>query len=489
MCDVIIIGNDLSSLSAAALASLHGEKTVLIAENGLPDFFCPSGYAFDIDPFPLVGLGEYQGEGSPLNELDPLFLDAINARLQNPGLQIIHRNHRIEFFSDLERLSREMEREFPSEGLAIRRFYTLLDNNRELIFSKKDDESATSRNILQNIRRFVKRNSAIFRMQAAWHSVLYAARKRPALLRVFASQSVIFSYLFGNVGDFLSLMHGLSCPLNGIYVPEGKNSLRNVLRNRFLAAGGVIKEDCSVMKVNVGDEIAINVIGGDASSVVKGRRLIVSSKWEKLRMLMLNTKPFRHLNKRFRRIGSSFHPFTLHMGICDKGLPEKMGACVILLGDKNGSLWADDPIILKTSLPGDRECAPEGRRALCATVFLKESPVRLTNQELKEAAVYIKKNVDDFLPFLNENLEFIDIDRSIAISRRYHEALNAGLEIKRILFSSRASSVHTSLPNVFITGGMLFPGRGIYGELLSGINAAYAAIKTNNGGKIDAGNL
>ncbi len=489
MYDLIIIGNDLSSLSAAALASRHGEKTVLIAENGLPDFFCPSGYAFDIDPFPLVGFGGYQGERSLLNEIDPLFSDALNARLQNPGLQVIHRRHRIEFFSDLERLSMEMEREFPSEGGAIRRFYTLLDNNRELIFPKKGDESLNVHDLVQNIRRLVNRNSAMFKIRAAWHSVLYAARKRPPLLRLFTAQSAFFSSLFGNGGDFLSLMYGLSCPLDGIYVPEGKNSLRNMMRNRFLEAGGAIKEDCSVMKINVADEIAINVISGDSSSVLKGRRLIVSTKWEKLRMLMLNKKTFRHLNKRFRRIGGSFHPFTLHMGVCDKGLPEKMGACVILLGEENGSLWTDDLIFLKTSLPGDQGCAPEGKRALCATVFLKESPVRLTNQDLKEAALYVKNNVGDFLPFLNENIDFIDIDGSIAISRRYHEALNAGLEVKRILFSRKAPSVNTPLPNVFVTGGMLFPGRGIHGEILSGIKAARAAIKTDTGGKIYAGSL
>ena len=60
MYDTIVIGNDLSSLVAAAVISHHGKKTALLSEGDAKHVYSDFGYTFNIDPLPLTGFGPAQ---------------------------------------------------------------------------------------------------------------------------------------------------------------------------------------------------------------------------------------------------------------------------------------------------------------------------------------------------------------------------------------------------------------------------------------------
>src|SRR5664280_1321398 len=88
MYDLIVIGDDLSSHVAAAVAARYGLSTALIAESGLGDTFIISDFVFNVDPTPINGLGTNQTLLSLLAELDipPIERDGL---LLNPAYQII----------------------------------------------------------------------------------------------------------------------------------------------------------------------------------------------------------------------------------------------------------------------------------------------------------------------------------------------------------------------------------------------------------------
>jgi len=58
MYGLIVIGDDLSSHVAAAVACNNGIKTALIAEHGMGDHCFIGDLAFNIDCTPLSGFGE-----------------------------------------------------------------------------------------------------------------------------------------------------------------------------------------------------------------------------------------------------------------------------------------------------------------------------------------------------------------------------------------------------------------------------------------------
>ncbi|MCG6533966.1 MAG: hypothetical protein L7F78_04610 [Syntrophales bacterium LBB04] len=476
MDDIIIIGSDVSSWVAALLAVRSGKKTVVLSDGDAPDFFCESGYAFPADPFPFTAMGVSQACRTLLEEVDRELIDGVNLRLLDPCLQIIHKELRIELFSDRERLLTEMAREFPRQEVVIKGFYNWLTENKGFVLSGDGGKPACDSPI-KDLSRFIKASPAMVRGIAAWFKVALACRRTPVLQMLFESQLKAFSYQYGTGGAFLSLLPSLARSLEGVYVQEGSiDSFRDKLRNKYLAAGGTLIADCSVMKIATDKEIAVNILTEGRRVKITGRHLIVSTKWEKMKRFMLNNKSFRRLNRRFDNIKAVHHPFTLHLGVHGKGLPEKMGAWVVLLGEKDNPLCSDGSVFLSCSLLGDGARAPEGQRALCATVFLKESPLRLTNEELREAVDFIWKSLEGFLPFIRENLHFLDVEKSITLSRKHQETINGRVELKKGFFPRPNPSVKTPIKNVFVTGGMLLSHLGLEGEIVSGMRAASLAI-------------
>ena len=168
------------------------------------------------------------------------------------------------------------------------------------------------------------------------------------------------------------------------------------------------------------------------------------------------------------------------MGVHEEGLPESMAGYVVVLRDGTGPVTNRDLVFLQTSLPGENDRAPAGRRALSATVYLADSPLRLNDQELKDAATKIIDSLEEFLPFLRDNIDYLRVDQSIFLSRRYQEMVNRKYRTRRPPFFGMSTlSPQTRLSNVLLTGGILRAGLGFEGEIIAGMDAAFRAKKGN----------
>jgi phytoene dehydrogenase-like protein len=474
MHDTIIIGRDLSSLIAALASSRQGLKTVLITEGNQEAEHRAAGYAFPIDPTPISGFGEDESVLDLLKELHLTPDNGPKPLLMNPAIQVIFSGHRVDLFHNRERLILDMIREFPQQEREIRRFYHSVDKAGALIERWiGEDHAGQSRDLGKIFRGLLRLPAAI---AGRFSLVIHGTGNFGAFRRVIEAQLAILSHLYTIGAPFpLSAAYLLSLPQRGVYYPlGGRIAWMNWLRKRFTDNGGILMDNCSVMRIDTKPEIIIDIENAGISTTIRSKRLIVSAQWEKLKLLLLRQKIFRRLVRRLHSIRPTAYPFCLHLGVRAGGLPERLAPYVVWVRDETKPATDQNLVFLETSRPGETERAPEGGRALCATVFLKDSPMMLTDLELSGVAKAIIDSLEGFLPFLRESIDYVNIEKSISLARRCQEIVNQKYRTRKgVIIGMNTLSPITPLSNVFLTGGILRAGLGFEGEILAGIDAAF----------------
>jgi phytoene dehydrogenase-like protein len=476
MYDTIVIGNDLSSLVAAAIISHHGRKTALISEGDARHVFSDYGYTFNIDPMPLTGFGPGETCSRLLASLGIPATDGSGPQLLNPGLQVILSDHRIDCFGGVEELLQDMGREFSGESGEIRKLYASVLRISHLIEQRIAEKSYASPSRFDELISVLKSIPVILKHRLSLTKRFKAISKNPSLARVFEANSAVLSNWSSNGKSPVSVSsaYALSLPMKGLYhYKAGNEALSVLLKSAFVSSGGHLIENCSVMRININKEINVDVSVPDALSQVSGRYLVASTKWEKLRLLLLNDRKFKRMERRLKLVRSAYYPFTLHMGIIEGCIPEKAAIYVAIVIDENRPVMDDNLVLVEISARDCEGRAPAGKRALSATIFLRESPLVLTNDDLKEVSQVVFCALEKFLPFLRENLDFLNIGMSIELSRKCQELVNHKYAMQSDSFFG-VSSISNKTPhrNVFMAGGMLLAGLGFEGEIISGINAA-----------------
>ncbi|HOO91069.1 MAG TPA: hypothetical protein PLA74_09640 [Syntrophales bacterium] len=294
----------------------------------------------------------------------------------------------------------------------------------------------------------------------------------PQLKKVLEAQILLLSNLDPMGISPISFTRILSLSLNKIfYHTGGKHRLIERLKKKYEADGGVI-ERCSVTALEMDRAIKVNVkVDGNDVPTIYGRNIIISTKYENVASLLSGNNRLSTLRKRYDTILPSFYPFTIHIGVRDRCVPEKMGVYVVIASGEN-----DTPLFLETSEPGDTLRAPDGKRAIGLTAFIKDSPSEIDDSVLCAHAEGMLGNLRAVLPFLDENIDFMDLKKSITISRNCQGVVNPKYRIKNSFIGMSCLPNRTPVKNVFLTGGMLMPGLGFEGEIMSGTNAAKLAI-------------
>lgn len=473
MYDAIIIGHDLSSLVAALAASRRGLKTVLVNEGNQLADYREAGYTFPTDPTPVLGTGEEGTIFRLLRQQDLLPDNPPPSFRMDPAFQVILPGHRVDLFHDRERLKRDIIREFPQQGRDIRRFYHAVSQNSALIERWINEDAAGKYHGFGNvIRRMLRFTQAL----AGRPSLAIRGDGDPCALRcVMEAQIAMLSYLDITGFPFpLSAAHLLTLPTRGlVYSAGGRSAWFDWLRKGFRDSGGELIDGCSVMRIDTNPEINVDLDCSGASTTVRGKKLIVSAQWEKMTLLLFQQKIFRRLVNRLEVNRPNAHPFSLHMGIREGGLPEKIAPYAIVVPDENKPARELNLLFLETSMPGDTCRAPEGRRAVSVTVYLQDSPLVLDDFKLKAISKAIIDSLDWFLPFLRESIDHLNVEKSIAIARQSQESVSKRYPAgKRAIIAMNNFSPRTPLPNVFLTGGIIRAGLGFEGEILSGMEAS-----------------
>lgn len=474
MYDVIVIGRDLSSLIAALASARSGRRTILVNEGKFETEHREAGYAFPIDPTPLSGLEADQTVGRLIKELQ-LTSDTIPlSPVLDPTLQMIFANHRVDFFHDRERLIVDMVREFPQREREIKRFYHAVFKSENLI--KRwlgEDHNSQSNDFRKFFRGLLRLPAAIAGRYAL--NIRMENQSDEVFRKVIEAQYAILSHLDCSHYPFpLSAAYLFALPQRGFYHPYGRISLMTRLCKEFTDAGGVLMNDYSVIRIDTKPEIIVDMESAGTSLTIRGAKLIVSAQWEKLKLLLFHQKIFRRLVHRLDSLRPMLYAFSLHLGVHSGGLPEALAPYAVVVRDETKPVTDQNLVFIVTSRPGEAQYAPEGRQAITATVFLKESPLVLADLELKEIAKSIIDSLDGFLPFLRESIDFVNIEKSIELSRRSQEIVSQKYRPRKgTIIGINTLSPKTPLRNILLTGGILRAGLGFEGEILAGLDAAF----------------
>ncbi len=483
MHDAIVIGTDLSSLVASAVISRHGLKTALVSETDAKQIYSNLGYTFNIDPSPLTGFGSGQTCSRLLEDLGISVAEWSGLKLLNPGLQIILSDHRVDCFHSRHELLHDMEREFPDYGDEIRKLYTSVFSISDLMEEKGMRERAIRPPKSGDFLSFVKVMPTILKEKLSLLRRYKSIINNPSLLRVFEAENAIFSNSNNLTSPFsMSSARALSLPLRGLYHHVGGiEALRGLLKSAFANFGGHLIENYPVSNINAGREIEVDIFMQGEPSQLRGRYLIASTKWGKIGLLHPQRK-FRRIEQRLKSIKSAYYPFTLHIGIFERCIPERMATYAAFIVDQDRPVADDNLVFVELSASGCKERAPLGKRALSATVMLKRSPVDMMNDELEKVAELVLCSLERFLPFLRDNLDLLDVGKSIELSRDCQKFVHQKYELRSRLYYGQ-SNISNAAPfrNVFLTGGMLHPGLGFEGEIISGLNAANLILSKERG--------
>jgi len=472
MYDTIVLGNDPGSLIAAVVLARHGRKALLLIMDDVPDSFSQSGYTFDIDPLPWTGMNR----GGVFRQLLSHLGITPEDHVLNPALQIIFQNHRIDLRGNTDLDLKEMGREFPDENWNLVKFYNSIEKSASFASGLIDKNLHLQPETTRDYINLFRNMPGIILKKKGFGSSLENIRKQPLIKKMLEAQLLLLSNLDPRGISPISFARTLFLSLNGLSYPGGgKHHLTTKLKKKFEADGGVI-ERCSSLVLETERAIKINVKAkGNDMPAFYGKNIIVSTKYENFASLLEENIGLSVFRKKYDRIKPSLYPFTIHLGADNRCIPEKMGVYVVV-SDETKSVENGNPMFLETSEPGDVLRAPDGKRAMSVTTFLKNSPSMFNNSDLEKIAESMLKNLGAFLPFLKENLDFMDLEQSIEISKGYPRTISHKYMMKNPVIGTSFLSNKTPLKNVFLTGGMLMPGLGFEGEIMSGINAANLAI-------------
>jgi phytoene dehydrogenase-like protein len=473
MHDLIVIGDDLSSHVAAAVAAGRGLDTVLVAERGTGGICLLGDFAFNIDPTPVSGFGVNQLCSFLLAELDISSLEG-EGRLLNPAYQIILPEHRIDFFHEKEALINEMAREFPEYAIEISAFYESIVKKNE-IFSKwfQDHPFIRPQNI-KDFYNYLKIAPHLLKHQIENVKFRYLLSGNASLIKVLEAQEALLGNTIDTKNNFSSSFR-LCAPFRGIHsFRQGKQLIFNSLIKKIESKDGLYLSNCQILNIKKGKLTEVEVAEKDGNtSNLSAKYLIVSTKWEGLHVLLAGKKKL-NFGDWISPVRISHLPFTIHLGCAQKCIPEKMACHLAVVSDVNKNIYDNNLIILESSMSEDEAMALGAKMSLTATVFLANEPELWSKENLAVTASSITDRLEFFLPFLKDNIEFFDLEKSIEISKASHSVFNPKYKIRSSFLTGFAARTNkTRFKNVYLTGASLLTDACFEGEIISGLNAAF----------------
>ncbi|MBI3599618.1 MAG: NAD(P)/FAD-dependent oxidoreductase [Nitrospinae bacterium] len=494
--DVIVIGAGIGGLTSASLLSKRGLKVLLLEQNstagGLCNTISKGGYHFDIGASLFWGFGHgeiFHYLFSEFNILNDLLERESVVRKIEPGLQVILPNHRVNVYSERERLYEDLKREFSSDLTNLVKLYQESDKTENEIFNLVNKRHGYS------LKNHYRQDSNRLKMLYADIAIFLKRKKnilqsfnwvnREEIERFIDLQLIYFARKGLADISFPLLTTALGIPRRGIYgIRGGAGTLSGILEKQLVRYGGkitcnsfveeIILRNGRASGVKVRTENSVNEIGAkwiiaDTSISNIGDNLI-KKKRKKARF-----------SKIAKKMGHGLVPFTVLLGVDERVIPEQMGEHAIMMRDYELPPEGDNVIFVSVSPSWDETRSPQGKRCITATYFIPadESANIDWEKERGNKTEEMINFLEQLLPFVSD---FVDCSYSIApddysrITLRSNGIARAG-NCRSDIYGFNGLSLKTPVRRLFIVGGDAFPCSGAAHTAKSGVRVAEEILR------------
>ena len=485
--DIIVAGAGMGGLSTATILAKKGYSVLLLEAShlagGCSSSYFRKGYIFESGATTLIGFDENQ----PLNELEKLVDVQIPKEPITPPMKVHQNGKQITRWQDKNKWVREVIRHFGEEK-EQEQFWELIFQISDVVWKAALQNKTFPPNKLSEWFHLFRNDLRdVWILPYAFYSVKQTASKigisNPEFYRFLDEQLVITAQASSVETPFLFGAPALSYTNStNYYVPGGLIEMVKVLLSRFEELGGVFLNRevvQSIEKRNGG----YHVYAGKDNTY---RAKVVISNLPVWNLPDLTQgKIANYFSDESKKYDKAWGAFTMGI-VTDDIYPEEMPIHhQIHISPEEKVMGMDsDSLFVSLSKRGDRARAKNGNRVVSVSTHSSPEPwfdPTLDYNKAKHAVEeQIKEILKDKLPrFSQAGIKLLFSSTPVSWSKWVYRKKGRVGGIPQNMSRSLLdwTPAETPFEGLFLCGDTVFPGQGIPGVTLSGINVSYRVDK------------
>lgn len=470
--DLVVIGDSFPGLVTATLCAKRGMRVLLASQGASPESYRLGPYDLPVRALPLTGL-ESPAALRVVGELN--FTHLLRRRLQEytPSFQFVAPNVRLDITDDNIALGRQLTRELVGNGAA---------EASELV--GRFDASGLGLD-------------AVMTLDAAFPATGFRSRREvsraieavvapeipdginPAVRALLAGPAAISSGTLDPITSDIARARALHTWRRGVARLEGGwQELHDIFRDKFASHGGEVREIWpEEITTSWGKANGLRTRGGET---IGAEQLVAALPVDQLVDLM--PKPPKRLVQMSESLSPVGYRYTLNLVLDEAGLPEGMGANVLVVTDPDKPLVGDNAFALYVAPPDDEARIHVVIEATCP----KPDGSGSLDEALADLRVRLRERLEEVMPFSRDHVLCAHSPHESVEAEGLSDELAAIAEpvplwpaLPDAPLGLSAASYGVGLKRLTLANDQILPGLGIEGAFLTGWCAAAVA----SGGK------
>jgi phytoene dehydrogenase-like protein len=473
--DVVVLGDELAGLIAATLCARRGLRALIIESGERPARYQLGPYRLPIEALPIVGLSS-PAVRRVLDELHFQHLLKRKLRTPSPSYQLVGPDVRIAVDADDAVLGRELERELPGGAEAAERYLAASQQAHELaalidpVFSMDIAVPPTGFWERREIGRSADR---LLADAEAWGSTLESD-----LARAFFGMPAVFGAGVEPAGigpvtrarAFTEWRAGIS------RLPGDWEALRAVFLDKFTSHNGEVRAvEPQALSTSWGKVTGLVLDGGEE---LGAGHLVAALPAAELAALC-DGKLARRVIEVADTTEVAACRYTLNLVLDGVGVPEGMGAHVLLVGDPAAPLSGDNALAIFIDQPDGEARVAITVQAICPVP--PGGPGPALEDALASLRVGVRERLESVMPFHADHVRVAHSpNESSPAEGDGGEIERARIAAPRPLWRPVAEpllgvaglSYQLGIKQLTLASSQILPGLGLEGEMATGWCAA-----------------